>query len=38
MGFKVTTFNPIRGSFKEEITQEDFDLRRRQNENYCYNV
>ena len=25
MGFKVTTFNPM-GSFKEEITQEDFDL------------
>ncbi len=25
MGFKVTTFNPM-GSFKKEITQEDFDL------------
>ena len=25
MGFKVTTFNPM-GSFKEEITQEDFCL------------
>ena len=25
MGVKITTFNPM-GSFKEEITQEDFDL------------